>query len=135
MSDRKPIVYVVDDDNSVCCGLTMLLRANGYAAHSFCSGHKFLAAGIPKSNACIIVDYCMPDMDGFELKTALDKSGCTAPVILITALADSDIKDRARKAGMAGFLWKPMSGEALTTMIQKSMRKSNSDGSCCRKNV
>jgi len=121
MPDQKPVVYIIDDDPSVRCGFKRLMNADGYDARLFASAREFIASGIPGADSCLIIDFAMPDMDGLELKAALDQAGCKAPVILVTALIDAAIRERAKHAGVVGFFQKPVDAAALLDAIKWAM--------------
>jgi len=69
MPDRNPVVYIIDDDPSVCNGFKQLLNAHGYDARPFASAREFMAAGIPAADSCLLIDFAMPEVDGLELVT------------------------------------------------------------------
>jgi FixJ family two-component response regulator len=86
MSQVKPFVAVVDDDDSLCRAIKRLLRSTGLASDTFKTGDDFLDMfdSIPSYRpACIVLDVQMPGSNGIEIQRRLVGSGI--PVVFITA--------------------------------------------------
>src|SRR5258708_34932630 len=86
---RQGIVLVVDDDPSVLRALNRLISASGFAVKMFAKPSELIASDIPTSNACMVVDVDMPEMNGIEMCEVLKGSGRGLPAILITGRTDS----------------------------------------------
>lgn len=69
----------------------------------------------------LVTDFSMPGGDGYELlrilRTIEDRTGDRTPAILVTALPPHEHRDRARLAGFAAFLPKPIDFEMLCATI------------------
>lgn len=117
-SDIK--IFVVDDDESVCHSLKRLLRSHGFQVKTFSSAKDFLTCTTPDINGYLLLDICMPDMNGFELQKKLKELNYTLPVVFISANAEPGDREHALKSGAAGFLEKPFNEESLLEMINKS---------------
>ena len=118
------MVYIIDDDESVRDALELLMLAAGFDALMFSSAAAFLESVAPSSRDCLILDLCMPGMDGFDLLKALSDRGVTAPVIVLTALDEEENRERARQMGVEAFFKKPVDDQALIDMIRWSLGKS-----------
>jgi len=118
MADHTFVVYVIDDDVSICRGLKRLITSYGYDVRTFSSAVEFLGTSLRFGNSCIVSDIIMPGVDGLQLQHELRLRGCNVPIIFITALADPQIRERAKLAGAAGFFQKPMDGVALVDAIK-----------------
>jgi FixJ family two-component response regulator len=64
------MVYIVDDDLTVCDALSSLLRANGRNVRALSSGAEFLGFERRDAGACLILDLRMPGMDGLEVRSS-----------------------------------------------------------------
>lgn len=115
------LIAVVDDDASARDALAALVKALGFEAAVFCSAADFLALPEQRSTACLIADVQMPDISGLELYLALLKAGVSMPTILVTAYPEEATRRRALKAGVAGFLTKPVDSEALLTCLRRAV--------------
>jgi len=109
----RPLIAVVDDDESVRESLPDLLRELGYAVRAFASADEFLACDYIPDTRCLIVDVAMPGMSGPELHRELVLQGHTMPVIFITALADKSLPPGLLQQGVIACLIKPFSEQDL----------------------
>ena len=113
MMTERPLVSVVDDDESVRESLPDLLREFGYAAKAFSSGEEFLASGYVEKTGCLIVDIAMPGMSGPELQSELKRRKYRVPIIFITAHGLERIRADLMEQGAVACLPKPFSDEDL----------------------
>jgi len=117
ISTDKKQVFIVDDDESVCCALKCLLMAFGFTVRTFLSAEKFFGAVPNGTNGCLILDIHMPGLDGWETIKRMIKSGSRRPVIIISADKTQNFKEAALKAGAVGFLQKPFDAQELVDLI------------------
>jgi FixJ family two-component response regulator len=120
---EKPIICIVDDDESVREGLEGLMQSHGYAALTCESGARFLASSARDQTDCLIVDMHMPGMTGLELCDRINESGARIPTIMITALHDDELRDRALGSGVLCYLTKPFDEGALLACIRSALKK------------
>ena len=110
---ERPLLSVVDDDESVRESLPDLLREFGFAARAFSSAREFLSSDSVGQTKCLILDIAMPGMTGLDLQRELKRRGQEIPVIFITAQKDEAVREQALKEGAVNFLYKPFSDTAL----------------------
>ena len=122
MIDR-PLVAIVDDDESQARATHSLLRAAGFATAAFSDAESFLASATRASTACLVADMRMPGMSGLELYQALVASGERIPTVLITAYPEDITRSRAREAGISCLLGKPFAAEELLECISEALAK------------
>ena len=113
IASERPLLSVVDDDESVRESLPDLLRELGFAARAFASAEEFLTSDSLGRTKCLILDVAMPGMTGLDLQQELRRRGQEIPVIFITAQKDEAIREQAFKQGAVNFLYKPFSDTAL----------------------
>jgi FixJ family two-component response regulator len=116
-----PLVWVIDDDASVRRALVRLIKSAGFESNGFASAEDLIKAGVPRSPACLVLDVHMVGMSGLELCDYLAASGISIPIILITAHDDVGVRERARKAGVSGYLRKPFDDQALIEALYKAL--------------
>lgn len=114
------MISIIDDDPSMREMLVSLMRSLGYDARAFASGEEFLASEEFERYTCMITDIQMPGMSGFDLKQALDRRASALPVIMITALPELDLEDRAMSCGAIGLLRKPFEVQILVDLVEKA---------------
>ena len=120
----RPLLSVVDDDESVRESLPDLLRELGFAARAFSSGEEFLSSGCAGETSCLILDVAMPGMSGPELYHELKRRGHEIPVVFISGQTDETLRSRLLKQGAAGVLLKPFSDATLLAAIKTALQAS-----------
>jgi FixJ family two-component response regulator len=110
---KRPLVSVVDDDESVRESLPGLLRMFGYSVRTFSSAKEFLASDGVGETRCLILDIAMPGMTGPDLQQELTVRCQEIPIIFITAQADETVRTRLLEQGAVECLFKPFSDTAL----------------------
>ena len=121
MVDR-PLVSVVDDDESVRESLPDLLGEFGFAAETFASAEEFLASDRIDETRCLILDVAMPGMSGPDLHRELLRRGQQIPTIFITAHGSEATRPQLIAQGAVDCLLKPFSDTALREAIDAALR-------------
>ena len=117
MKDKRLLISVVDDDQSIRESLPDLLREFGFAAKAFSAGEEFLASDELAQTSCLILDVAMPGMTGPDLQHELAIRQQRIPIIFITAQRDDTIRPRLLKLGAVECLLKPFSEPDLLEAI------------------
>ena len=117
----RPLVAVVDDDQSVRESLPDLLREFGFSARAFSSGEEYLQSDAVRQSKCLVLDIAMPGMNGLDLQRELARRGLAIPIIFITGHKDDELRARALAQGAAGFLHKPFSDMALLEALRSAL--------------
>lgn len=122
MSD-KPLVHIIDDEESVRRGASFFLKTSGYAVRTWESGVAFLKEVRHAETGCILLDVRMPEMDGLEVQQQLNERGITMPVIVLTGHGDVGTAVKAMRLGAVDFLEKPFDTEALKDAIERAVER------------
>lgn len=117
----KAIVHIVDDESAVREALATLLRASGIDTQCHGSAEEFLQNFDPLVPGCVVIDICMPGMNGLTLQTRLSTGGQRIPVVILTGHADVPMAVEAMRRGAAGFLQKPPRGHELLEIVTKAV--------------
>jgi len=121
-SDRPlPTVFVVDDDDAMRRGLEFLLSSAGYEVKTFESARAFLNHYQAPVCGCLLLDVCMPGMDGLELLDHMHARAIAIPVIFVTAFGNIPMAVRAVKTGAFDFIEKPFEGVELLARIRNAL--------------
>jgi len=118
---ERPLLSVVDDDESVRESLPDLLREFGFAARAFSSAREFLSSDYVDETRCLILDVAMPGMSGLDLQQELKHRGKEIPIIFITGQKDEDIRKQAFTQGAVKFLYKPFSDNVLLDAVNAAL--------------
>jgi FixJ family two-component response regulator len=116
----RPLVAVVDDDESVRESLPDLLGELGYGAETFSSAEEFLASDRLGKTQCLILDVALPGMSGPDLQQKLTKVRQGLPIIFITAHGNGSVRARLLRAGAVECLLKPFSDTALRDALDSA---------------
>lgn len=119
---RKPVIYIVDDDDGMRRALTVLMTTVGYAPVAFAKPSEFLAKYDPNQPSCLVLDVRMPEMSGLEVQQQLNQQGSMLPVILISGHGDIPMAVQAMKDGAFDFLQKPFRDQDLLDRINGALK-------------
>lgn len=119
---RKPVVYIVDDDDGMRRALTVLTTTVGYQPVAFAKPSEFLAKYDPAQPGCLVLDVRMPEMSGLEVQQHLNKAGSMLPVILVSGHGDIPMAVQAMKDGAFDFLQKPFRDQELIDRINGALK-------------
>ena len=121
------IVYVVDDEESVCRALARLIRSVGLGVETFRSAKAFLEYNAPDRPACLVLDVRLSGPSGLDLQATLREAGRTLPIVFITGHGDVPTSVRAMKGGAVDFLQKPFNDQELLDCIQRALARSREE--------
>ena len=119
----EPVVHVIDDDETARESLEFLLDCAGLRVQAYESAVAFLKAVPAMEHGCIVTDVRMPEMGGVELIGRLKALGVPDPVIVITGHADVPLAIQAMKAGVADFIEKPFSDDAILGAVRAALAR------------
>ncbi|HOS96758.1 MAG TPA: sigma-54 dependent transcriptional regulator [Deltaproteobacteria bacterium] len=117
-------ILIVDDDESIRRYIVKLLTQGGYDVSAVSSGKEALRelrAG--QEFSLVILDILMPDMDGLETLGEIRKISKDLPILMLSALGQTNIIVKAMKAGATDYLVKPFEEDELDLAITKSLEK------------
>ncbi len=121
MSAEKPVVFIVDDDRSMCEALERLLGTVGLKAHTFGSADEFMSTKRPDVPSCLVLDVRLPGLSGLDLQRRLVDMDPPMPIVIITAYADIPMTVQAVRAGAVEFLAKPFRDQELLDAVQEAI--------------
>lgn len=111
VTDRRPTLVVVEDDEDVRRALTRFLCLHGYGVRAFDSAEAWLAGICPADVA--IIDINLPGMSGLELDDRLRREGRAIPTVFITAHDEPGPAPASRI-----ILQKPLDAQSLLDAIE-----------------
>ncbi len=112
-------IYLVDDDEAVREGLSLLLKTLGYHVLAFGNPLTFLETLPRLAAGCIVMDIRMPMISGLKVQEKLIEASCDWPVVVISGHGDINACRKAFKNGAVDFLSKPLDEQDLIDAIQK----------------
>jgi FixJ family two-component response regulator len=118
----RPLISVVDDDESVRESLPDLLKEFGFDAQSFSSAEEFLASDSVSQTSCLLLDVAMPGMTGPDLQRELTIRRQEIPIVFITAHRDEMVRPRLLAQGAVECLFKPFTETDLLAALNTALR-------------
>jgi FixJ family two-component response regulator len=122
MMNKRSLVSVVDDSESVRESLPDLLLHSGFDVQAFPSAEAFLESEAMSDTTCLILDVGLPGMSGPDLQHELKRRGQEIPIIFITAQGDQSLRPLLIGRGAAACLFKPFSDTALLDALNVALR-------------
>jgi CheY-like chemotaxis protein len=106
-------VLIVDDDPVVRKSFDRVLSGKGYAVITAENGEEALHKLAEEKYDAVYTDIRMPGMSGLEVAEEIKARQPWTPVVIITGYGTDDAEARAKAAGVANFLHKPLSPEVI----------------------
>ncbi len=122
---QPPLILIVDDNLDAREMYGMYLEHEGFRWAEAIDGHEALLQTKVEKPALILMDATMPRMDGWEAVRLLkaDETTRHIPLIMLTAHAFDEHRERAMQAGADGFLAKPVLPDALAREIRQFLKR------------
>ena len=119
-----PIVFIVDNDISICESLAILIQNAGWQSQTFASAAEFLAHPKSATPSCLVLDSILPDLSGLELQERISTERSDIPIIFLSGHADLPAAVKAIKRGAIEFFLKPFDSEMLLSTIRSAIKRS-----------
>ncbi|HET9396433.1 MAG TPA: response regulator, partial [Nitrospiraceae bacterium] len=120
---EQSTVFVIDDDDDIGTTLRQILQRPGLVVQTYRSAEEFLAAFVPQSAACLLVDANLAGMQGIQLIQHLNALGCRPPTIMMSGRSEIAVAVEAMKAGAIDFVEKPFNRSNLRAVVDRALRE------------
>ncbi|MHC2144133.1 response regulator [Pseudomonas sp. 210_17 TE3656] len=123
-------VLVVDDEQTLAGNIQAYLDAQGLNVHVAYDGVSAIGEAERTQPDVIVLDYRLPDMEGFQVLEAVRKNR-NCHFVLITAHPTAEVRERANQLGVSHILFKPFPLAELARAINDLMgikRETGSEG-------
>ncbi|MEI5906360.1 response regulator transcription factor [Bacillus spongiae] len=118
-------IMVVEDEEAIARVLAAYLKKAGYEVAIASNGEEAIKMFPAFQPNAILLDIMMPGSDGFDvLQYVRNRSSC--PIIMLTALSDTDYKLKGFSLGADDYITKPFVAEEVVARVQAVLRRSNS---------
>jgi FixJ family two-component response regulator len=121
--EEQPVVFVIDDDQSLRDALKMLFCMVGLRAETFATAPDFLKSKLPDVPTCLVLDIRLPGISGLDFQAELAKADIKIPIIFMTGHGDIPMTVKAMKAGALEFLPKPFRDQDMLDAVQLALER------------
>lgn len=119
----------MDDEENITYLVAAALRNHGFAVESAATGASALSLCRTSNPHVIVLDVMLPDIDGYTVVRRLRESGCSTPVLFLSARGDTDDRVRGLTAGGDDYIVKPFALEELIARVNAQIRRAGLSGS------
>lgn len=120
-ADLSNDVLVVEDDPEINELIGAYVELSGLRCRRVSCGNEAIREAFKSPPVLIVLDVMLPDLDGFEIckRLRLDPRTATVPIIMLTALDQSEMRARALQCGVTEYMTKPFDPDRLMAAIRK----------------
>jgi DNA-binding response OmpR family regulator len=116
-------ILLVEDERLLARALAEALRRNNYAVDLAHDGEQGLYLALSGVHDIIVLDIMLPARDGLSVLGELRAAGIATPVLLLTALGQTEDKVRGLDAGADDYLPKPFHAQELLARLRALGRR------------
>jgi FixJ family two-component response regulator len=131
LSAKEPLVFIVEDDESMRRALSNLFQSVGLEVQMFGSAAEMLQRELPDVASCLVLDIRLPGLSGLDFQSELARANINVPIIFMTGHGDIPMSVRAMKSGAIDFLTKPFRDQdmldAVTVAIERDRKRREAD--------
>jgi two-component system KDP operon response regulator KdpE len=121
--DVKPLVLVIEDEETICNFITAILNSNGYQILKTNTGKEGLSMVAAYSPDVILLDMGLPDIDGVEILKSI-RGWSKTPIVVVSARGHEREKVEALDLGADDYIVKPFGTSELLARIRTALRHS-----------
>lgn len=123
MNDNiEQLIYVCDDDNSICELIKMYLENDGFLVDVFHNGEELMAGLNKKTPALITLDIMLSGHNGYEILNEIRKKN-DVPVILVSAKDTEVDKVKGFNEGTDDYIVKPFMPLELVARVKAVLKR------------
>ena len=117
------MILIVDDQKNMGWILSKVLADAGFAVATAETAAEALAIAANGKVSAAIIDYRLPDKNGFDLLMELQKPHPQLPAVLITSYGSRQLREEALRRGFHAYLDKPLDNRALIATLQAILQE------------
>jgi FixJ family two-component response regulator len=121
--ELRMTVFIVGKAREVRIGLPELLAGKGYQVQAFNSAERFIEGHNVEVPGCLVLERCLPGMNGLELQRTLAGAPRSRPLVFLTGCGDIESAVQAMKQGAVDVLTMPINDELLSASIEEALRR------------
>jgi len=118
------MILIVDDQESMCWVLSKVLRGAGFSVETAGTAKEALSIATNNKILATIIDYRLPDKNGFDLFRELRNRNPKILGVLITSYGSKELQEKALRLGFYAYFDKPFQNQALIAALQACLKNS-----------
>ena len=118
------MILIVDDQESMCWVLSKVLQGAGFSVETAGTAKEALSIATNNKILATIIDYRLPDKNGFGLFLELKKLNPKILGVLITSYGSKELREKALQLGFYAYFDKPFQNQALIAALQACLKNS-----------
>lgn len=122
-SEEKTTLLLVEDDPRIRTCTERILHRYGYHVATVGTAKEAILALRDKIPGVVLLDICLPDIDGLTLTAKLRGEGLTVPILILTARDLASDIVRGLEAGADDYVSKPFDGSVLAARVAALLRR------------
>ena len=119
----KPKILIIDDEPRMCQSLKELLAIQNYELNTANSAKEAIEFLNNNSFDLILLDLCLPDMNGYNVMDHISQQSLGALVIVLTGYASEESAIEALRRGAYDYLKKPFEPEKLLITVKNALNQ------------
>ena len=116
-------ILIVEDEKEIADGIRSILEKNGYEADVVNDGHTGTDFILSNVYDLILLDIMLPGISGIEVLKNIRNAGIHTPVIILTAMSQTNDKVSGLDSGADDYMVKPFNASELLARIRARTRK------------
>ncbi|MBD3180821.1 response regulator [Candidatus Poribacteria bacterium] len=116
---KEMTILIVDDQENMCWILSKVLSEAGFSVEIANTAREAISIAEKVNLSAAVIDYRLPDKNGFDLLIELRKKYADLPSILITSYGSTRLKEKAEKIGFNSYFDKPFDNNSLIECLKK----------------
>lgn len=124
MTSENTRIFIIDDDESVRRGFSLLLKSAGYTVETFDDSDHFLSIEQFSGAGCILLDIFLDGKSGLDLQEQVSKKFPSLPIIYISGQGNIPMSVQALRKGAINFLQKPVDEINLFAAVEEAIEVS-----------
>ncbi len=117
----KPRILLADDHPALLAETARILQKDFEVVGTVANGLELLAAAAGLDPDVVVLDVCMPGLDGFEAARRLKLVGCRSKLVFLTVWEDADFAREAMALGAAAYVVKSRLASDLVPAVQEAL--------------
>ncbi|MFN3703366.1 response regulator transcription factor [Thermomonas sp.] len=121
-------ILLVEDDAHTAAFISKGLREDGHSVDHASDGKQGLFLATTEPYDALVLDRMLPGLDGMTLLRTLRGAGNPVPVLMLTALGETDHRVEGLRAGADDYLVKPFAYAELSARLEGIVHRSQRSG-------